>query len=133
MLSRRGFLTGLLAVPAGAVPAFAQGDPVTQGVLRQLEAQGFAIIDVQRTLLGRVRITAIRGDLQRELVLDPRNCLVLRDLALRGGDGPGVPDIADYDDDDDEHDDDEDDGDDDGDDDDNEDTDDGSGDDDDDD
>jgi hypothetical protein len=122
MLSRRDFLTSALASLALAGPAMAQTDRVTRGVVQQLERQGFTITEIRRTLLGRVRIAAQRGSITRELVLDPRNGAILRDLVSRGGESVGVPYIGDYDereyDDDDGDDDDDDDSDDDDDDDD---------------
>lgn len=99
MLSRRGFLIGIGASLVTATPALAQDDAVTQSVLRQLEQQGFQVIQVTRTLLGRVRILARRGPLLREIVLDPRNGQIFRDLVTReGGDGPQQPQLPDYDD-----------------------------------
>jgi len=88
-------------------PAMAQDDRVTRSILRQLERQGFEVVEIRHTLLGRVRIVARREGIMRELVFDPRNGAILRDYLSGGdGDGPGVPDIGDYDDDDDDHDDD---------------------------
>ena len=40
---------------------------------------------MRRTLLGRVRILARRGDQVREIVLDPRNGTILRDYSSTGG------------------------------------------------
>lgn len=98
MIPRRRFMIGLAAALTGAGPAAAQDDRVTRSVLRQLEGQGFTVQQVRRTLLGRVRIVSSRGDLTRETVLDPRNGVILRDLATRDG-GGGTPRIGDYDDD----------------------------------
>jgi hypothetical protein len=98
MTSRRRFMIGLAAALLAAGPAAAQDDRVTRSVLRQLEGQGFTVQQVRRTLLGRVRIVSSRGDLTRETVLDPRNGVILRDLATRDG-GGGTPRIGDYDDD----------------------------------
>ncbi len=120
MPSRRGFIIGLGLGLVGAMPVRAQDDAVTQSVLRQLEQQGFRILQVTRTLLGRVRIAAMRGELTREIVLDPRNGQIFRDLVTRNGSGPSEPQLPDYDDDYDDdydYDDDDDDGDDDDDDD----------------
>jgi hypothetical protein len=82
MFSRRRLLFGLLAgfAIAAGTPALAQDDRVTRGVVRQLEQQGFDVERVSRTLLGRVRILARRGDQGRELVFDPRNGTILRDF-----------------------------------------------------
>lgn len=104
MLSRRDFLSFAIATVTLAGPALAQADPVTTAIVQQLEGQGFTITEVRRTLLGRVRIVSERGALTRELVFDPRNGIILRDLVSRGGAAINVPDIGDYDDDDDDDD-----------------------------
>jgi hypothetical protein len=98
MLSRRDFLTMTLAGAAMARPALAQDDAITRSLVRQLEGQGFDVIELERTLLGRLRILARRGSLTRELVIDPRNGAILRDFVSRGENGPNIPDIGDYDD-----------------------------------
>jgi len=143
MMTRRAILAGLLATAAGAAPALAQ-DAATRSVQRQLEAQGFTVLEIRRTLLGRVRVVARRGNLMREIVFDPRNGAILRDytsgdgsvepqFSYQGDDGDGAGpggDDDDDDDDDDADDDDDDDDDDDADDDDDDDDDDDGGDDD---
>jgi hypothetical protein len=78
-LSRRRFLATSLAAALAAGPAFAIDDPATRSVVRQLERQGFTVTSVSRTLLGRVRVVAERGDVVREIVFDPRNGAILRD------------------------------------------------------
>ncbi|MCU4654839.1 PepSY domain-containing protein [Roseibacterium sp. SDUM158016] len=115
--TRRKFLLTAGAAVLAATPAFAQDDRATRSVIRQLEAQGFTIVSARRTLLGRVRVIARRGDLMREIVLDPRNGSILRDYSEdSSGDpsiGPSPGDDDDGDDDDDDSDDDDDDDDDD--------------------
>lgn len=98
MLSRRTLLVGMIGALVLGGPALAQDDRITRGVLRQLERQGFEVVEVRRTLLGRVRILAHRGGDTRELVFDPRNGAIMRDYLSGGGDGPGIPAIGDYDD-----------------------------------
>ena len=68
----------LAALLATASPTVAQS-PVDTAV-GQLEAQGFEIRSVRRTLLGRTRIVAESPEGRREIVLNPRNGLVLRDF-----------------------------------------------------
>ena len=68
----------LAALLATASPAVAQS-PVDTAV-GQLEAQGFEIRSVRRTLLGRTRIVAESPEGRREIVLNPRNGLILRDF-----------------------------------------------------
>ncbi|PCJ73846.1 MAG: hypothetical protein COA53_11170 [Rhodobacteraceae bacterium] len=73
-----------------ADPALFADNAVVQTVTTQLEAQGFVIVDVQRTLLGRYKIEALSADgTQRELVISANN-EVLRDqidqVAVQGYD-----------------------------------------------
>lgn len=97
MLSRRGLLIGLAGGLVLAGPAIAQADPVTQAVIRQLEARGFVIAEVRRTLLGRMRIVSVRGEVTRELVIDPRNGAILRDYTVRADGRRGLPELDDLD------------------------------------
>lgn len=61
-------------------PALYAGDAFVQTVTSQLEAQGFAVVDVERTLLGRYKIEAVSADgMQRELVISANTGEVLRD------------------------------------------------------
>jgi len=76
-ISRRGISAGLLVGLLTAGPGAAQS--VQEQVIAQLQAQGFTIEEVRRTFLGRVRVEARRGDVERELVFDPRNGTILRD------------------------------------------------------
>ena len=124
-LTRRHFLISLAVVPASAGMAFAQASPDDQ-VMAQLVAQGFSITSVRRTLLGRVQIIAARADQTREIVIDPRNGVILRDYLFTNEAGTSSSSTTrqsgrsgnSYDDDDDDDDDGDDDGDDDDDDDD---------------
>ena len=116
-MKRRLFLTGLMAGLVIAGPALAQdyaGDIITQ-----LRRQGFTSVTASRTLLGRVRIWAERGDGSREIVVNPRTGEILRDVWLSRGGVKGSSEIIGDDDssDDDDDDDDDDDNDDDDDDD----------------
>lgn len=47
-----------------------------------LEAQGYMVESVTRTLLGRVRIVASLGPVWREIVLDASTGQILRDYAV---------------------------------------------------
>lgn len=97
MLSARGrfrslFAAGLLVMTVTTADADVAGDAV-----RFLEAQGYEIVMMERTLLGRLRIEAERGDLKREMVLDRSSGEILRDLVIEprddsereGSDGGG--------------------------------------------
>ncbi|MBL4626980.1 MAG: hypothetical protein JKY00_02885, partial [Roseicyclus sp.] len=87
-LGRRQFMTGLAASLWVASPAMAQ-NAATDSVVQQLERQGYTVVEIRRTLLGRVRVLARFGDLVREVVFDPRNGAILRDYTS-GGEGPSI-------------------------------------------
>ena len=50
-----------------------------------LVADGYVIQQTERTWLGRLRIIAIKGDLRREVVINPGTGEVLRDIASAEG------------------------------------------------
>lgn len=50
-------------------------------LLAALVAEGYTIEQTERTWLGRLRIIAIKGDLRREVVINPGTGEVLRDIA----------------------------------------------------
>lgn len=77
-MKRRNFLSGLVAAVALAGPALAQD--YVASVIEQLKAQGFRSIRQERTLLGRVRIIGVRKDGRREIIINPNNGEILRDL-----------------------------------------------------
>jgi len=63
-----------------ADPALYADDVLVQTVTAQLEAQGFIVVDVERTLLGRYKIEALSADgAQREMVISANSGEVLRD------------------------------------------------------
>jgi hypothetical protein len=70
----------VLAVPASA-------DPVDE-VVSQLRAQGYQIIEVRKTWLGRVKIEAVKGGRRREVVFDRFTGEIRRDYVrdTSGGD-----------------------------------------------
>lgn len=77
-MKRREFLSGLAASAALAGPALAQD--YVASVASQLRKMGFRITREERTLLGRVRIVATRGDGRREIIINPNTGEILRDL-----------------------------------------------------
>ncbi|OJY31696.1 MAG: hypothetical protein BGP11_08880 [Rhodobacterales bacterium 65-51] len=80
---RPNVLPILIAALLAATPVAAQIDPAdaVQGqIVSQLEEQGYGRIVVSRTFLGRVRVTAERGDRKREIVVNPITGEILRDL-----------------------------------------------------
>jgi hypothetical protein len=50
-------------------------------LLAALVADGYTIEQTERTWLGRLRIIAVKGDLRREVVINPGTGEVLRDIA----------------------------------------------------
>lgn len=78
MNRRQVVIFGLAAAVAG--PCFAsdfEGE-----IVASLRAQGYGQITVEVTLLGRVKITAIKQFNHREIVINPRTGEILRDLWL---------------------------------------------------
>lgn len=73
-------LATMLAVYLSASAAFADFE---QDIVRQLQDMGFTQVEVTRTLLGRVRITATGADGTREIILNPNTGEILRDLWQR--------------------------------------------------
>lgn len=94
---RRTFLRGLLVAAAGLGAGGALADPVDE-ILAEIREQGFTIVRVQRTWLGRVRIIAENASYRREVVIDPTTGEIRRDLLnpRRGrGEAPGPPEQPD--------------------------------------
>ncbi|SEN13528.1 hypothetical protein SAMN04488103_103195 [Gemmobacter aquatilis] len=56
-----------------------RADPLEEQLVAQLTAQGYGRVEVGHTLLGRLRITAVLGEFQREIVVNPRTGEILRD------------------------------------------------------
>jgi hypothetical protein len=78
-------LAALLIMTAIAPPAVAEGTDfsiIQQSVVSQLDAQGYQDFTVGRTWLGRIVITARRGALQREIVLNARSGEILGDYTV---------------------------------------------------
>ena len=60
-------------------------------ITQRLEQQGFAVVAVERTLLGRVMIRAENERATREVVLDPATGEILRDYTEpKGGDSSAL-------------------------------------------
>lgn len=69
----------LCLVLVGA-PQFAAAQSFQDQIIGQLRAQGFTEISINQTWLGRIRVTAVRSDLRRELVFNPQTGEILRDF-----------------------------------------------------
>ena len=81
-----GLLMAFGLALAAPLPVMAAGD-VAEQVTQQLVDQGYDRIEVHRTLLGKVVVTATGRGHQREIVIDPRNGALLRDLVRDGHGG----------------------------------------------
>jgi len=77
MLKRIIFVMVLATALPAAAPVFA--NPISDAVVLRLQQQGYDTIDVRRTLLGRIHITATNQDYRRELVVHPITGQVMRD------------------------------------------------------
>lgn len=77
-MKRRQFMVGVVAGVVFGSPALAQD--YVESIIRQLKRQGFRSVVQERTLLGRVRITASRKDGRREIIVNPKSGEILRDL-----------------------------------------------------
>ena len=86
-MRKRTVLYAILAAFVLTGPAMAQG-PGDQ-VAAQLKRMGYGEVTVSRTMLGRLRIVGANDRYRREIVLDPRNGEILRDLRLPL-DGSGI-------------------------------------------
>ena len=82
MMARK-VMGALVAGAMGATPALA--DVYERTIVEQLQSEGFRSISTERTWLGRMRIVAENGDGQREIVINPNNGEVLRDLWMADG------------------------------------------------
>jgi uncharacterized membrane protein YgcG len=76
------FMAGLLVFGS---PLHAQS--LQDRVMRDLRSEGYSQVTPERTMLGRVRITGVRGKLFREIIINPSTGEILRDVtrtAARG-------------------------------------------------
>ena len=69
----------IASVASAQIPARFADDPIILKIADQLAEQGFEIIEVKITLLGRYRIEAIAPGYIREIVLAPGAGTILRD------------------------------------------------------
>lgn len=89
MMNRRSVLWAL--VGAGLSAQIAYADTYADQIVRQLTDQGFANIQVEVTLLGRVRIRGQGQQGLREIILNPNTGEILRDLWLDANGNPMLP------------------------------------------
>ncbi len=79
MISIRKTLTAVLMLATLSLGLPAHAETVEESVVRQLRAQGFTEFEVERTLLGRLKIEAKNATLEREIVINPTTGEILRD------------------------------------------------------
>ncbi len=87
--------TGLAVILSVFTAGMAIADPISDQVTEALIHQGFAIVSVDRTWLGRLRIVAQSDELRREIVINPHTGEVLRDysvVVVAAGTGLGFED-----------------------------------------
>jgi hypothetical protein len=90
---RRTLLRLLMAAAIGLAAGTAPADPVDD-IIAEIRDQGFEIVRVQETWLGRVRIVAQDESFRREVVIDPTTGEIRRDLLVpkrRGAAPPAEP------------------------------------------
>ncbi len=90
-MNRRHFLMSLGVAVATAPMAWAQ--TFAEQIVQQLVDQGYVNIQVEATLLGRLRISADGSGGQREIILNPRTGEILRDIWFDASGNP-VPRLA---------------------------------------
>ena len=55
---------------------------VEEQLLASLQAQGYVVLDLGYTFLGRLRVVAENGEIRREIVVNPGTGEILRDYAI---------------------------------------------------
>ena len=58
----------------------ALGATPLERVMAQLTAQGFEVVEMERTWLGRIKLEATNGSIRREIVFDRTSGEILRDI-----------------------------------------------------
>ena len=71
--------TLMICIGLMGLPQLAAAQSVEDQVFAQLQEQGFTVIEVRRTFLGRHRFTAESAYFYRELVINPQTGEILRD------------------------------------------------------
>ena len=76
----RRLVTILLLVLCAAAPVRAA--TIEERIAAELQAQGYEILETNRTWLGRLRIVAENDDIRREIVFNPGTGEILRDYSV---------------------------------------------------
>lgn len=98
----------ILALATAPTPVLADAADVRDRIVTLLREDGYNDVRTSRTLLGRMRFLATRGDAEREIVVNLNTGVVLRDYVRFLTTGPDDDDEDDDDEDDDDDDDDDD-------------------------
>jgi hypothetical protein len=101
-MNRRSFSLALAAIVGIGLSAPLAAKTLSERVERALKRDGWRDIEITRTLLGRTRVTARKGDARREIILNTRTGEVLRDILIHDQGGTGSVFDEDDDEDDDE-------------------------------
>jgi hypothetical protein len=87
----RRILASFILWMALVLPAVAEVGDIRHRIEAALVAQGYSIVSVERTWLGRLRIVAQNSEIQREIVLHMTTGEVLRDYSVaREADDPAT-------------------------------------------
>jgi hypothetical protein len=65
----------------------AEAKDLSDDVVRQLKRNGYKVLSVSRTLLGRTRIRAAKGGGEREIIMNAATGEILRDVWIAGSSG----------------------------------------------
>lgn len=84
-MNRRHFVGLILAASVAGSAALAVG--VADEIVRQLQADGYTDIVLEKTWLGRIRIRAVSGAGTREIIVNPSTGEILRDLWIASASG----------------------------------------------
>jgi hypothetical protein len=95
-MNRRDFLAATIA--ALCLGTAAEAKDYADDILRQLRRNGYDVVSVSRTLLGRTRIRATRAGGEREIILNATTGEILRDVWVIGGESGGLWDVDDQED-----------------------------------
>ena len=79
-MANRRLIAGIFLAAMLAVPAAAQD--IRGEIEAALVAQGYEIVQIGRTWLGRLRVVAQNDEIRREIVVNPTTGEVLRDYSV---------------------------------------------------
>ena len=68
--------------PAQEAQVYLANASLQQTISAQLSAQGYQVVEIRRTLLGRVQFIAVRGTAIREVIVSRSTGEILRDVTM---------------------------------------------------